>query len=297
MRKLSLMMMPVVAMSMVFVCAAQAQTRNPLKVFISVDMEGIAGLVNNEETSSTGRDYEYFRRLMTREANSAIEGAKAAGATDIVVRDGHGSARNILPDLLDKDVRLLRDWSGGPKSMMEGIDETFSAVVFVGYHAKAGTPNAIIKHTETGNVLDLSINGVSLPESGLNGLIAGAYDVPVVFVAGDKAVCEQSKALFGEVETVAVKEGIGAASLGLSPELAYQKIRAGVEKALRNVGAYKPYKMKPPYTMVVKLKQEPMVYKASLFPGVKRTGDWEVTYTTDKIMDAVFMFEVVILGQ
>ncbi len=295
MKKLFLMMISAVVISAVVADAARPQAKKPLKVFISVDMEGIAGLVTSEETNPAGKDYEYFRRLMTREANSAIEGARAAGATEIVVRDAHGSARNIVPDLLDKDARLLRDWSGGPKSMMEGIDGTFSAVVFVGYHAKAGTPDAIIKHTMTGNVQDLSINGVSLPEAGLNGLIAGTYDVPVVFVAGDKALCEQSKALFGEVETVAVKEGIGAASLGLSPELAYQKIRAGVEKSLRNLGAYKPYKMKPPYTMAVKLKQEPMVYKAALFPGMKRTGDWEVTYTTDKLMDAVFMFEMVIL--
>ena len=152
---------------------ATAQAGNGLKVFISVDMEGIAGLVNGEETSRTGKDYDYFRAIMTAEANTAIEGAAAAGATDIVVRDGHGSARNILPDMLDRRARLVRDWSGGPLGMMEGIDETFDAVLFVGYHAKAGTADAILDHTWSGNVADIFINGVSLPEAGFNGLIAG----------------------------------------------------------------------------------------------------------------------------
>ncbi|KPK95893.1 hypothetical protein AMJ80_03095, partial [bacterium SM23_31] len=169
-------------------------------------MEGISSVVTSREYSSSGEDYEYFRRIMTLETNAAIEGAIAAGAAEIVVRDGHGSARNILPGLLDRNAKLLRGWADSPKSMMEGIDETFDAVVFVGYHAKAGTPDAIIAHTMSGNVVDVSINGVSLPEAGINGLIAGHFNVPVVFLSGDKAICGQAKGLFGEVETYAVKE-------------------------------------------------------------------------------------------
>ncbi|MBM3789639.1 MAG: hypothetical protein FJW35_04710, partial [Acidobacteria bacterium] len=171
--------------------AAFAQTGAKLKVFISVDMEGITGVVNWEEVSRTGKDYDYFRRIMTQETNAAIEGALAAGASEIVVRDSHGSARNILPDLLHRSAMLLRDWSGGPKSMMEGIDETFDAVLFVGYHAKAGTADALLEHTMTGTITDVSINGVSLPEAGINALIAGHYNVPVAFAAGDEALCQQ----------------------------------------------------------------------------------------------------------
>jgi D-amino peptidase len=277
------------------VTVAAAQPAKPFKVFISVDIEGITGIANGEETSQTGRDYEYFRKMMTKEANAAVEGARAAGATEIIVRDAHGSARNIVPDLLDSGARLLRDWSGGPKGMMEGVDETFAAAIFIGYHAKAGTRDALLEHTMTGSVMDVSINGVSMPEAGLNGLIAGTYGVPVVFVSGDKALCDQAKGLFGEVETVAVKEGIGAAALNLHPDVAHQRIAAGVQKALGNLGRYKPYKLAPPYTMVVKLKQEILVYNAALFPGMKRTGDWELTYTSDKVMDAIFMLEMVVL--
>lgn len=269
---------------------AFAQSGKDLKVFISVDMEGITGIVTSEECSRSGKDYDYFRKIMTQEANAAVEGAVAAGAKEIWVRDSHGSARNILPDLLHKSAKLLRDWSGGPKVMMEGIDQTFDAAIFIGYHAKAGTPDAIIEHTSSGSVTDMSINGISLPEAGYNGLIAGYYNVPVVFVAGDKAVCGQAKALFGDVETVAVKEGIGAAALNLHPEVAHNKIRAGVEKALRNLDRFKPYKLNPPYTLVLKLKTEEMVYNGSFYPGAKRTGNWELTYTSNDILDIIKAF-------
>lgn len=262
-----------------------------LKVFISVDMEGVAGVVASEECSRTASDdYQYFRRLMSLEASAAAEGAFAAGATEVWVRDAHGSARNILPDLLDKRALLLRDWSGGPKVMMEGLDGTFDAAVFIGYHAKAGTPDATIEHTSSGMVTDISINGVSLPEAGYNALMAGLYGVPVVFVAGDKAVCDQVKKLFGEVETVAVKEGIGNAALCLHPQAAQDKIRAGVEKAVRERTRFKPYKMMPPYTMVLKLKDEKFVNSGRYYPGAVRTGDWELTFRSEDFMEVMKAF-------
>lgn len=261
------------------------QNPQSLKVFIGVDMEGLAGVVTGRECRSSGEDYDYFRRIMTLETNAAIEGAIAAGATDIVVRDSHGSGRNIFPELLDRNAKLLRAWSGGPKSMMEGIDETFDAVIFIGYHAKAGTPDAIIAHTMSGNVIDVSINGVSLPEAGINALIAGHYDVPVVFLSGDKAICEQAIGLFGEVEIYAVKEGIGRAELGVHPEVAREKIRTGVTKALLNMDKYKPYKLNPPYTMVLKVREEKAEY-----PGAKKIGEGEFTYTSNDIMDIMLAF-------
>jgi D-amino peptidase len=261
---------------------AQAQG---LKVFISVDMEGITGVVNWEDVSRTGKDYDYFRRIMTLETNAAIEGALAAGATEILVRDSHGSARNILPELLNQRAKLLRDWSGGPLSMMEGIDDTFGAVVFIGYHAKAGTPDALLDHTSSGNVTDVSINGMSLPEAGYNALIAGHFGVPVVFVAGDRAICNQVETLFGTVETVAVKDGIGSAALNSHPEVTRQQIRAGVESALTDLSRFEPYDLGSPYTLVLTMKDEVVVYNGSFYPGAERTGEWELTFTTDNIID------------
>jgi D-amino peptidase len=268
-----------------------AQPSGSLKVLISVDMEGITGIVTADETSErAGGDYQYFRKIMTREANAAVEGALAAGATEVVVRDAHGSGRNIIPDLLHKSALLLRDWSFGPKEMMEGIDETFGAAVFIGYHASAGKPNAILEHTWSGQITELKINGVSLPEAGLNALIAGHFNVPVVFISGDQAVCDQARSLFGNIESVAVKKGIGAATLSLHPEAAAQQITAGVEKAVRNRGNYKPYKLTPPYKLVLTLKSEKMVDEGQYYPGAKRTGDWELTFESKDLMEILKAF-------
>lgn len=265
-----------------------AQQKSTLKVFISVDMEGITGIANWEDVSREGKDYEYFRKLMTQETNAAIEGALDAGATEIVVKDAHDTARNLIPDLLNNNALLIREWSGGPKSMMEGIDTTFKAAIFIGYHAKAGTQNAILEHTMSSkNITDIKINGVSLPEAGINGLIAGYYNVPVIFVAGEAALCKQAKELFGTIETVAVKEGIGTATMTVHPEVNHAKIRAGVKKALQNLNNYKPFQMKPPYTLVMIFKNEESALNASYYPGAKRTGDWEVTYESKDLMEAI----------
>jgi len=269
---------------------AYGQSGEGLKVFISIDMEGITGVVNWEDVSRSGKDYDYFRKIMTREANAAVEGALAAGATEIVVRDSHGSARNILPELLNENALLIRDWSGGPKVMMEGLDESFDAVIFIGYHAKAGTPDALLEHTSSGTVTDFSVNGISMPEAGYNALIAGYYDVPVVFVAGDKLLCDQITALLGDVETVPVKKGIGAAAVNLHPEVTREMIRTGVEQALRNLDRYEPFHLESPYTLVLKLKNEEMVYNGSYYPGAQRTGDWELTYTSDDFLDIMLAF-------
>ena len=278
------------SLSVLLVGTAFAQSDDGLKVFISVDMEGVTGVVNGDDASRNGKDYDYFRQTMTREANAAIEGAIAAGATEIIVRDSHGSALNLLPEMLHRSAKFIRDWSGGPMSMMEGIDASYDAAIFVGYHARAGTADGVLDHTSSGNVTDVSINGLQMPETGYNALMAGYYDVPVVFVAGDKAVCDQAKELLGNVETVAVKEGIGAAALNLHPEEARDRIRAGVENALQNLGDYKPYKLSAPYTMVLTLKSEQSIYEGALYPGAERTGDWELTYVAQDVMELMLAY-------
>ena len=259
------------------------QTR--LKVFISIDMEGLAGVVTNSDVTPTSPDYPHFRTIMAGEANAAVDGAFLAGATEVLVRDGHGSKQNLLPGDVNPRARLLRGQSVGPKNMMEGIDKSFGAVVFVGYHAKAGTPNAILEHTSTGNVVDLSINGVSLPEAGYNAMVAGLYDVPVVFIAGDRAVVDQVRGLLGPIEGVAVKEEIGDASNGMSPKGAQTEITQGVVKAIRNRAKFKPYKVPGPYTMVLKVKQE-----RPLFPGAQRVREGEFTFTSPDLLEVLKAF-------
>ena len=281
MRKTSIIMLALLV-AVLFACMSNEE--QDLKVFISVDMEGIAGVVSGKETSSRGDDYNYFRKIMTLETNAAIEGALAAGATEIVVRDGHGSKTNIFPSLLYKKAKLLRGVTDRPENMMLGIDDTFDALMFIGYHAKAGTKDGILAHTSTGNVIDFSINNVSLPEAGYNALIAGLHDVPVVFLAGDNWICQQAKDLFGEIATVETKLGMGTSELGLHPEAARDKIRKEVSNTLQDLSRFKPYKLQPPYTLVLKVKKE-----RDLYPKAEKTGEGEFTFTsTDllKVMDA-----------
>jgi D-amino peptidase len=246
--------------------SAQAQPR-AMKVFISVDMEGLAGVVAGNEVATNGPDYGHFRAIMAAETNAAIEGAALAGMTEFVVRDSHGNKTNLLPADVSPKAQLIRGLSSGPKNMMEGIDATFAAAVFIGYHARAGTPNAILAHTSNGNVVDFSINGVSLPEAGYNALVAGLYDVPVVFVAGDKAFVDQARSLLGPVEAVATKAEIGGGAISsLSPAEAQRQIKAGVERGIRARDRVKPYKMTPPYSMVLKVRTDKPLYQGAERP-------------------------------
>ncbi len=262
-----------------------AQTQPPVRVFISVDMEGLAGVVSGSDVSSNGPDYPHFRTIMAGETNAAIEGAFRGGATEVVVRDSHGSKQNLLPSDLDARALLLRGVSTGPRNMMEGIDSTFAAVVFIGYHARAGTPQAILEHTSTGNVIDFAINGVSLPEGGYNAMVAGLVGVPVVFVSGDMAVVAQIDSLLSGVDGFAVKRAVNGAILGLSPREAQEGIRVGVERGVRSRGKRKPYAVAGPYSMVLRVKNE-----KALYPGAVKTAPGTFAFSSPDLLEVLNAF-------
>ena len=215
----------VLALVFVFACGTSFAQPKPLKIFISADMEGVAGVSTwDVQANAKGREYEEFRRLMTQEVNAAVQGAYDAGATEVVIADSHGDAQNIDVAVLDKRAELIRAWPR-PLSMMEGIDNSFAAVVFIGYHASEGTPGAVLAHTFTGTMA-IKLNGVDVPEAGFNAAIAGDFGVPVVFVSGDQVIGEQARKLFGPIETVAVKQAIGYhAAKMMMPEKAHGLIR------------------------------------------------------------------------
>ena len=175
-----------------------AASKPKLKVYVSADMEGIWGVVHGDQTSAESPEYGPACHWMTDDVNAVIAGLFEAGATEVVVNDAHGSQRNIIPDALDPRASLI---SGSPKplSMMQGIDGTFQACLFIGYHAKAGTEAAILDHTISGSVVyAIRVNGQEMPELGLNGAIAGDFDVPVVMVSGDTTLCGQAKSILGD---------------------------------------------------------------------------------------------------
>jgi len=286
----------IIVLSVIFLLAGISVQAQPaakgLKVFISVDLEGICGVINWDETGQGGPDYPLFRKLMTQEANAAIEGALAAGATEILVRDSHGSGRNILPDLLRPEARLLRDWTYGPLSMMEGIDKSFDAVIFIGYHARAGTPDAVLKHTMTTSLYDVILNGKKMPEAGFNGAIAGYFGVPVVLVSGDQAIAQQARELFGEVETAIVKEAIATAAIMLHPQKAQDLIRQKTTAALKRLKDFKPYKLNPPYNLEVVYADEVNAVKASWIPGAIRTAPRSISFTSNDFMEMLKLWRL-----
>jgi D-amino peptidase len=261
-----------------------------VKVFISVDMEGVCGVARWSETNTGEEGYEYFRQLMTEEASAAVAGAFEAGATEVIVRDAHDSACNLLPKEMHQGAKLIRNWSGGPLSMMEGIDDSFHAAVFIGYHAKAHTPHAILKHTMSPKIMDLRVNGISMAEAGWNALIAGYFGVPVVMVSGDRAVCEYVNELFSPASAVAVKDAIGKASVNVHPAVAQDLIREGVRKALLQRDKCKPFVMGPEYRVEVSFSEEELAYRGSWYPGAQRVNDNTIAFGSNDFFEVLRFF-------
>src|SRR5918998_1121120 len=211
---------------------AAAQEKG-MKIFISADMEGVAGVVTGEQLGPTGFEYSRFREFMTQEVNAAIEAALEAGATEIVVSDSHGNGQNLLIEKLPTNVTLVRAFPR-PLMMMQGIDETFAGAIFLGYHTGTTNARGVRAHTmSSARLADVRLEGVSLSEAGINAAIAGHFGVPVIMVSGDDAVVEETAALLGDVEGATVKWSYGFHSAKtLMPEAAQQLIREKVKKAV-----------------------------------------------------------------
>ncbi len=255
-----------------------------MRVYISIDMEGIAGVVHESQTDPDtpvfAAEYGRFRQLMTAEANAAVEGAIEAGATGVLVNDSHWHMRNLLPEQLHEAAQLL---SGSPKpwSMMEGIDGGVDGALFIGYHARAGTRHAVLDHTYADRVLDVRVNGRPLGELGLNAALAGSYDVPVELVSGDSALAAEAVELLGDqVTTVVVKEAVTRqAAKSMAPAVACRLIREGVVRALKRRST--PFVIKGPVTLEVDFQPTIAADQAELCPGARRTGPRTVAVTHD----------------
>ena len=296
MQKKGVILSVLVCLFSFFVVSDISYGKEKLKVFISVDMEGIAGIVNGDQTSSAGKDYGIARRWMTEEVNAAIRGALQAGATEIVVNDSHGSMRNVIISELDPAAHLI---TGSPKplSMMQGIDETFDAVFLIGYHARAGSEDGVLDHTYSGgSVFSIKVNGMELGEAEQNALIAGCFDVPIVLVTGDQTVCGQVIKSLGEgIVTAVVKEGIGRyAAKSLTPKAAQALIEEKASNALENRSRIKPLKLQPPYRFELTYLRSSMADAGELIPQVKRTGPRTVMYETEDYIEGYKLFRALI---
>lgn len=265
---------------------AGGQAKRP-KIYISVDMEGIADIVNSPQTTAGQFDYERGRRLMTAEVNAAVEGCLAAGAGEIVVSDSHGNAQNIIPEDLNEKALLIRSF---PRTLlqMEGIDRTFDAAIFIGYHPKEGTPNANLSHTVWGTKFaEIRVNGKVVSEAIFNAAVAGHFNVPLVMIAGDQNVAKEALETFGPVETVVTKESLAwLAAMSRHPKLVCAEIREKAEKAVRRLKELKPYVVTPPVRLEIAFKN---IYDAESFaylPWVKRPEGKTTVVEVPTMVDA-----------
>lgn len=258
-----------------------------MKVYISVDIEGITGVTSWNETELGHGEHTWAKEQMTKETIAACEGAIEAGAREIIVKDAHDSARNLDISKLPKGVQVIRGWTSSPESMMAGIDESYDATIFVGYHSAAGADGNPLAHTmNVTKATYMKINGRLASEFWLNSLISAYYKVPVVFLSGDKMLCEDSKALVPNMETVAVKTGIGDATFNMHPDLACEKIKEGVVRGLKNKELCQ-VDIPENLTLEIGFRKHQDAKRAGYYPGAEQVNAHVVRYKAKDVQDLI----------
>ena len=264
-----------------------------MKILIAADMEGITGVTTWDQVTPGHAEYARFRKLMTQDVNAAVRGACDGGAEEIIVADGHWNGSNILVEELDPRARL-NTGSPSPLSMMQGIDESVDAVFFIGYHARNGSPDAILDHTwSSKTVANVWLNEILTGEYGLNAALAGHFGVPVVMASGDQTACRQMSDLLAEIETAVVKQASGHyAAECLAPQVTHDLIYEAAVRALGRLAEGNipdPFVLDPPVRVAVEFFTSDMADRASLLPDTQREGR-SVSYTAREMETAYRAF-------
>lgn len=265
-----------------------------MKVFVSVDMEGVSGVTDPEDVLPIGAEYQKSREFMTGDANAAVAGAFNAGAEHVVVNDSHWIQRNLLVDRLDRRALHVKGLSK-PMCMLQGLDPSYAAALFVGYHSCAGTEAGVLNHTFLGKeVMNVYVNGELAGETRINAALAGEMNVPVALVTGDEAVCDEARRILGQdLVTVAVKEGIDRTSAVMKhPELAQEEIARAAAECLSQVDRLRPYVIPPPITLGFDWGMTSTALNVALIPGVVRSGARRTEYTADTMSEIMRMIWV-----
>ncbi len=283
----------VLALFLLLVTPAAAQ-KPKLKIYISVDMEGVAGVVTGDQLGPSAFEYQRFREFMTAEAVAAVSAAKEAGATEIVVSDSHGNGENLLIEKFPADVRIIRAW---PRrySMMAGIDSTFDAVIFIGYHSSTNNPQGVRAHTFSSATLTrVAVNGKEVTEGSWNAAIAGQFGVPVVMISGDDAAIAEVRSQIGNIEGAEVKKSLGFHSAStLTPEAAQKLIAEKVKAALGRRRDFKPFLVNAPVTLDVTFKHYQPSEVLAYLRGVERPDSHSIRYRCKDILEASDFMQVV----
>jgi D-amino peptidase len=273
------------ALLVLCVLAPAASAQRPPKIFISVDMEGIGGIGTPAMTSPTGKDYALGRKLMTDEVNAVIGAILQRGPAEILVNDSHGDMQNLLNDQIDPRV-LYNQGAVKPLGMVEGLDSTYAAAIFLGYHSRAGTPNGFIAHTGTGAVKGLWLNDIEVGEGELNAAYAGSVGVPVILAAGDSAFVEQFTRTV-KAEAVATKYANTPQSARLiHPQIVRERLVAATGRALGGRASAKPWVIAKPVKVRLRLADNltPQILQA--IPGVRQVDGFTVEFTAQNMGDA-----------
>ena len=254
-----------------------------MKVYIITDMEGISGIRKQEQVQRDQPEYQPARRLLGGDINAAIAGAFEGGATEVVVNDGHGGGFNLIIE--EMDPRAVYETPNTGLDMLPALDESFDAMFCVGYHAMAGTLNGFLDHTQSSaSWFDFRINGRRVGELGQNGFWAGHYQVPIVLVTGDQAACDEAREFFGDIETVAVKQGIGRQRARcLHPERAQALIREAATRAMALRERIPPLKADLPATIQLEYYRSDMADSVAMRPGTRRVDARTVERVVDDI--------------
>lgn len=249
-----------------------------MKIYISSDIEGTAGIVAWEETELHEAKGDYFRAQMSREVAAACRGALAAGADELLVKDAHDHARNIDPAALPEQAQILRSWTRDPYVMMAGLDGSFAGAFYTGYHSGAGTDANPLAHTMSLQNNYVLINGQKASELHLNMLSAAYLGVPSLLVSGDAGLCEWAAQFNPGMETVPVSRGMGGGSVSIHPELAVRRIEEAAKRALdKDISRLIP-ELPDVFNVEINFRDHVAAYKASFYPGIVKHGAHTVSY-------------------
>ncbi|WP_409228755.1 M55 family metallopeptidase [Gudongella sp. SC589] len=258
-----------------------------MKLYISADIEGITGVTHWDETSKNKGDYSQFADQMTAEVRAACEGANELDEMEIIIKDAHDSGRNLDHNGLPMNVRLIRGWDEGLFSMVQELDDSFDGVAFIGYHSGAGMDGSPLSHTLTTGILSISINGKPVDEFMLHAYIAAYHKVPVIFLSGDKSLCQEVIKINPFIETVAVKEGRGNSTINIHPERAIELIKAGVKKGLVKEKGDLMIQLPEEFNVEVEYPRHYEARRNSFYPGASLLNSTTVGFTTDDYIEVL----------
>ena len=263
---------------------------NKMKLFISADMEGVAGVSAWDEVENDKPDYNYYSQQMSKEVASVCNAALESGAKEILVKDGHGTARNIITGYIPKGVKILKGWTRNPYIMMAGLDTSYDGVIMTGYHAGAGSGGNPLAHTMNGVNVTVTMNGMLMSEFVMNACTAALFSVPVIAITGDEDVCSQAKELIPQITAIPLKKGIGNAVISCGDQEAQELLKAGITEALKKDFSRCKLELPKKFSFEIRFSEHYLAYKASFYKGVVQKDPYTILFETNDYFEWLRMY-------